>query len=425
MTNFSVSDAEIDEVVRLRGEGKSQNQIAKMLGVTRNVVRWRLDAAAHVESSGKSRSTYKLGGDPKDRRIVALADEVKRLKREIELQHRSSIDEDEVRDIIGTLSIAPCEPPKWLVGARRARSGISTPEVPATSWADWHVGEVVKPSEVNGVNEYNLAIMEKRVRRLVERTIRLSQEHGPGNYPGIVINLIGDMVSGWLHDELIETDEETPLQCALRVRDLLVWALQAMADEFGHVYAPAVCGNHGRMTARPQFKALVYKNYDWLIYEMVKRALKDRKDDRIQIDVRPANEVFYRIWDVAYLAAHGDMLGVKGGDGIIGSIGPITRGEIKTRGRTSSSGMPFDMLVIGHWHQPLWLPRTIVANTLKGFCQFAKNALSATPTPASQPLWFNHPRYGITSRWEVKLEPAIAKDKTEWVSVFDPVAKAA
>jgi hypothetical protein len=40
-----------------------------------------------------------------------------------------------------------------------------------------------------------------------------------------------------------------------------------------------------------------------------------------------ANDVHYRVYGVRFLLNHGDMLGVKGGDGIIGAIGPIMRGE--------------------------------------------------------------------------------------------------
>jgi len=134
------------------------------------------------------------------------------------------------------------------------------------------------------------------------------------------------------------------------------------------------------------------------------------------IDNRPSNEVYYRIHNQRYLAMHGDMLGVKGGDGIIGAIGPIMRGEIKTRGQATSTGRDYDILLIGHWHQALWLPRAIVANTLKGFDEYAKNALRAPPSEPSQPLWFVHPKRGITSRWDVKVEEPAENTDSTWVS---------
>jgi hypothetical protein len=39
------------------------------------------------------------------------------------------------------------------------------------------------------------------------------------------------------------------------------------------------------------------------------------------------NDVHYRVYALRFLFNHGDTLGVKGGDGIIGAIGPIMRGE--------------------------------------------------------------------------------------------------
>jgi hypothetical protein len=37
---------------------------------------------------------------------------------------------------------------------------------------------------------------EARVHKLFDKTIYLASEHHTGNYPGIVVNLVGDMVSG-------------------------------------------------------------------------------------------------------------------------------------------------------------------------------------------------------------------------------------
>lgn len=367
-----------------------------------------------------------LGGSAHDRTIVGLRDEVSRLKRELETAHRNALSEDAVREIIGSLAKSPVSPPDWTIKVAPRKHGKSTPEVPVTSWADWHGAEVVSREQLNGVNEFNVDVMDQRVRRLVTRTVKLAKEHGPGTYPGVVVNLIGDFVSGGLHPELLKTDEEAVLPAVLRVRDLMLWGLTTLADHFGKVYAPAVCGNHGRNTQKPEFKDYVFKNYDWLLYQMLIRALRDRKDDRVVIDVRPSNEVYYRVFDKRCLTMHGDMMGVKGGDGIIGAIGPIMRGEIKVRGWADSVGIPYDHVDIGHWHQSLFLPRCTVSNTLKGYCEFAKNALRAPISEPSQPLRFHHPLYGITSRWEVKVnEYAGESRKHEWVSVFDPGKAAA
>lgn len=355
-----------------------------------------------------------MGGTPQDRKIVELTDEVSRLRRELLSAHRDSLDEEAVKTLLGRLGTAAEVPPDWLIETRKAGSKDRTPEVPVAIWSDWHVGEVVSRAETSGVNEFDLAIAERRIRALVEATINLCRHHGPGQYPGMVINLLGDFISGALHPELLRTDEEEVIPAALRVRDLLVWALERMLAEFKRLYVPCTSGNHGRQTPKPELKRYVYKNFDWLIYQLLARHFEGRKD--IVFDIPSSNEAHYRVFGLRFLAVHGDMLGVKGGDGIIGSIGPIMRGEIKTRGRSTSSGRDYDVLLMGHWHQQLWLPRAIVANSLKGFDEYAKNALSAPPSEPSQPLFFIHPRRGITSRWEVKVETPGTSGEAAWVS---------
>src|SRR6266403_1964024 len=252
----------------------------------------------------------------KDQVIHKQANEIGLLKRSLKRAHQRALEDREIRKILHVLGDAPVKAPKWLVADFR-KVGQGSPEVLQTIWSDWHGAEVVSFAETDGTNEYNLAIMEARVKRLVERSIGLAKEHGPDRIAGAVVNLLGDFVSGGLHPELLKTDEEEILPVVLRIVELLKWALTQMADAFGHIYCPCTAGNHGRNTHKPEFKRYVFKNYDYLIYKLLEREFKNAGDDRVVFDIRPANQVFYRVWDQRYLAMHGDMLGVKGGDGII------------------------------------------------------------------------------------------------------------
>lgn len=342
---------------------------------------------------------------------VSLADEVSRLRAQLKEAVRADLDADAMRRMVGSIASAPADPPDWLIAAPHA-SGAA--EVPVTIWSDWHGGEKVDLRETNGVNAFDAEVLERRVRRLVETTIHLLKVHGPGRYPGIVINLLGDLISGALHPELAKTDDMTSIQSALRVRDLLVWALDRMIAEFGRVFCPCASGNHARNTQKPEFKRLVFNSFDWLIYELLKRHYAGRPEI---VFLNPdSNEALYRVHNVRYLAMHGDMLGVKGGDGIIGSIGPIMRGSMKVGKQASAIGRDFDRLLLGHWHQPLMLPGITVANALKGFDEFAAKALRAPPSVPSQPLWLVHPKWGQTAYREVWLEDPPHASPSEWIS---------
>ncbi len=413
-----LGEAEAERIRLALARNPNISQVAREIGVERSTVRRIRDRAgegAAKEPGPQPSAAFRLGGSPESRRIVQLEDENRRLRGELKAAHRIALDEEAVREIIGVMAAAPSAPPDWLIRPARKRKGERTAEVPVCTWSDWHLGEVVSREETNGVNAYDLPTAERRIRALVANIISVCTRHGPGTYPGIVVNLLGDIVSGGLHPELAKTDAEEVMPAALRARDLLVWAFEEMIAAFGRVYVPCAAGNHGRNTVKPEYKRYVYKNFDWFIYQLLARHFEGRPE--IRFDIRESNEVRYRVFGQRYLAMHGDMLGVKGGDGIIGAIGPIMRGEVKTRGQAASSGRDYDVLVMGHWHQELWLPRAIVANALKGFDEYARLALRAIPSEPSQPLWFVHPRRGITSRWNVRVEaPPERAEGAEWVS---------
>ncbi len=356
--------------------------------------------------------------NPSDKRFTLLQDEIRELRDQLRKAHRASSTEEIIREIVGRIADAPRQPPKWITESPKRERHKPMPEVPITIWSDWHLGEIVERAEVNGFNSFNFEVAEIRVNRLIDTTIKLCRENHTGIYPGIVVNLLGDFVSGGIQPELLVTDEDEVIPCSLRAADWLIAGLKRFADEFGRVYVPCATGNHGRLTAKPEFKRYYRKNFDWLIIQIVARHFES--DKRIHFDIRPSNDVHYRVYGERYLACHGDMLGVRGGDGIIGSIGPIVRGEVKQAGQSQALGFGFDRLVIGHWHQRLWLPRAIVNNALKGFDEYAMKALGAKPDRPTQALWFVHPGHGQTAQRDVYLDDRPQR-VADWVSWKDKI----
>lgn len=334
-----------------------------------------------------------------ERYNVKLADENKRLREELKSVHRESLSADKVRkEILGLAERTPA-PPDWTV---RQKVGGS-PGIPTTVWSDWHYGEVVTSQGTNGVNEFNCEIAKRRCRLLVERLINLSYEHMVRpNYPGIVVALLGDIVSGEIHEELTWTNDRHNVAAVIEVVELLLWALREVAKAFGRVHVVCAPGNHGRLARRWHYKESVVRNLDWLVYCMLEKHLA--ADDRITFDIPENGEPMWRIYNMQYLGMHGHDLGVRGGDGIIGALGPIARGQVKVTNMQSQINRDFDHLVIGHWHQYISLPRITVNNSLKGYDEYARIALKATYSRPSQALWFTHPRHDITARWEILLD---------------------
>jgi len=135
------------------------------------------------------------------------------------------------------------------------------------------------------------------------------------------------------------------------------------------------------------------------------------------------NEVdaHFAIYGHRFMLTHGDTLGVKGGDGIIGALGPIARGAIKVGRSEAQCGRDFDTLLIGHYHT--YIPRgdavPVLANgSLIGYNEYARLLLRAGPTRPTQALAFIHPKRGITAQWPIYLDGAERRKpgSTAWCS---------
>lgn len=348
----------------------------------------------------------------KNNDILALKSNVARLQRDADTA-------EEIRRVIFNLSEHDPEPPAWtwkVGGPGEHRGG------PCTIWSDWHYSEVIDPSQVGGANKFNAAIAKKRAQKLVETTADLCYNHmGSANktYPGIVVCLGGDMISGVIHEELAESNDRTPMQAVNDLTDLLAGCIDTMATKFGKVFLPAVVGNHGRTTPKPRLKSAVFHSYDWGIYCNLARHFRGTKN--IQFMIPNETDARFNVFGHRYLLTHGDNLGVKGGDGIIGAIGPIMRGSMKVHASEAEIGRDFDTALICHWHQYITLPGLIVNNSLKGYDEYARLRLRAKYSRPSQALWFTHPQHGVTAHWQIYLEPKLnrkdaAKAWVEWQS---------
>lgn len=338
-------------------------------------------------------------------------------RRTIRALEREEDTAEKIRNVIFGLAEHNPEPPTWIVG----KGGkIGSRGVPITIWSDVHYSEVVLTDQVNGVNEYNNNIAKKRMFRLFDTTVDLAYNHmgrAKTEYPGIIVNLGGDMIGGDIHEELLATNDRTPQQAVDDMTDILAAGIEKMASAFGKVYCPAVVGNHGRSTKRSWMKNRAFTNYDWSIYCNLARYFK--KERHIQIDVPNGADAHFKCFGTRYMLTHGDALGVKGGDGIIGSIGPIMRGSMKIGLSEQQVGHDFDHLILCHWHQMLWLPNITVNNSVKGFDEFVHLGLRARYSRPSQAMWFQHPEHGITARWEVFLEgKRNAIESKEWVTWY-------
>jgi hypothetical protein len=337
-----------------------------------------------------------------------LQDEVRELRARLTLKEKESLTDDYVKAKILGLASSPVEPPKWLNPSKVARSGLM---VPTLMLSDLHWGETVYPTQVNGVNEYSIAIAQRRLRTAIERTVDLCKLHMVDpHYPGIVCALGGDMLSGDIHEELSESNDLPVMPAMLDLFGCLIWAVGRLADEFGKVFIPCVTGNHGRNTRKPRAKSRNYSNFDWLLYQFLARHFA--ADKRVQFHIPDGSDAHWSVFGHRYCLTHGDQF--RGGDGMIGALGPIIRGDHKKRSRNGQIELGYDTLLLGHWHQLIQLQRLIVNGSLKGYDEYAASGNFGFEPP-QQALWLTHSQRGITFSMPVHVEDRKKPVVQEWV----------
>ncbi len=232
---------------------------------------------------------------------------------------------------------------------RKPVKGYSAPKHKSKSdataivfFSDWHVGEVVKPDQSNGLNEYNTDIAEKRAKAVTERALMmLEHERGLANIDRIIVCLGGDFMTGWLHPENEQTNALGPIEEALFAGDLLEKTLRTFQEKSGckSVTIPTCIGNHGRITKKMQAANASETNHETGIYLHLRRRFPDW-DWRI-------SKSYHKLVQVAEYRLrfhHGDAIRYQGGIG--GMTVPVIRRILRV-----NNGIKADYDMFGHLHQ--------------------------------------------------------------------------
>lgn len=304
--------------------------------------------------------------------------------------------------------------PAWTVEVAPKRSGTTDPGIPTLLCSDWHFGERVDPAQIGGVNEYDMDIARRRVLTLTSKTINLLDNHTVGRVRGIVVPLLGDMITGDIHEELRATNDVPTLEAFVGLFDSAHAMIASFAEHYGRVFVPCASGNHGRLTQKIQCKDRNATNLDWLLYTMLAKKFAD--DERVRFSIPAGPEVEWSVLGHRYLGHHGDR--ARGGDGMIGFIGPVKRMDHKLRSLKGQIGASYDTQLLGHFHQYLMTTRYIANGSLVGYNEYAlANAFEYEPP--QQALWMTTevgPTISMPVFCDEKFKTRKMVDNREWAS---------
>lgn len=230
--------------------------------------------------------------------------------------------------------------------------------------SDWHADEVVKPSTVLGKNEYNRDIAEKRIKNFFSNAIYMVKKKPVDN---LVVGLIGDMIGGYIHDELAQTNSMSPMQGIQFVKTLVISGLKAIHDELPDlqkIVVVGICGNHTRTTKKMQFANGFAMNHEYFMYKDIEQTLTLMGLTKFEFIIPESEFAYLDIYGKKILFCHGHQFRSAGG------IGGIYPSMFKWYAKLNQT-IKIDKAFIGHYHQMIYTKEVCVNGSLKGFDAFA------------------------------------------------------
>lgn len=324
--------------------------------------------------------------------VKKLKDNILQLQKDLREVERQALTSNHLSDMIHGMKVHEFGGvPEWL---KQKKGSDKTHGIPCLFLSDIHFDEYVDPAQVGFTNEYSREVATKRIQHTFNTSIDIlfNRTKNP-SYDGMVIALGGDMLSGNIHEELAETNEDAIQRSLLALTDLLIDGIELHLKYFNKIFIPCVVGNHGRHHKKKRMKNKVFDNYEWLIYQFIARHFKN--DDRVQMMIPDGPDAIFQVYDQKFLLTHGDQF--RGGNAIAGIFSPLMLGFHRKQKKQASINKSFDVMMVGHFHQYVHTNQLIINGSIKGYDEFANECNFAFERP-QQALFINHPTNGMVFR---------------------------
>jgi len=257
--------------------------------------------------------------------------------------------------------------------------------------SDWHIGERVLPETVNYVNEFDFEIAKERLQRLFSKVyFHLSELKRTRNLQELVVWVGGDIIGGYIHEELMENNCLSPQEEVNNARGILVEAIEGLRDLDIPIQVVCNWGNHGRATKEKKYATAAANNNEWLLYSTLEDLFNRLQYDDVNWHVSKSYYSFIDIYGYRIRFHHGD--GIK----VNPSSNMNNRVQKKVKELNKIISADFD--VFGHFHS-LTLGKNFLCNgSLIGPNGFSHH-LGFPAEPPKQCLFTVDSQYGFDSEF--------------------------
>lgn len=273
------------------------------------------------------------------------------------------------------LSSEPLKPIK----RREFKSGMREATAVALL-SDMHVEERVLATDTPTGNVYNLDVADLRLARFftgVEWLI--NKERATSKIRDLILWFGGDLASGHIHEENVETSAFPPIAAMLWLQPRLYSGVLQLKKRLGleRILIPCSYGNHGRDTKKPRRATGAHHSYEWGMYQQLAQLFKGQ--DGIEVLANPSAHQYLTAYDFELHFHHGDETNYQGGvGGITIPVNKAVAAWDKVR--------RCDFHHFGHWHQYIDLGNWVGNGSGIGYNAYAMS-IKASPEPPQQAFY--------------------------------------
>lgn len=267
-------------------------------------------------------------------------------------------------------------------------------------FSDAHIGEEINLEETGGLNSYDFDIFVKRYQFYIDTVIDLVKDKLKGyDIKKLNIAMLGDNVSGIIHEELKETSRLDIVSQVFNGAYVVAQGIRDLAQNFEEIDIFGVPGTHGRMTEKKRYKQR-YVSWDYVFYCILTLLLKDIHNIKTYFP-----KCFFLqkvINNHNFLFLHGDDIQMwmnvpwYGIDRMVARFNEVLEQRIEN-------------VIMGHFHNSASLQKIsgekILNGSFSGANEFSLGKLFTGNKPV-QKIMGVHKKYGISWSYSIKLEDA-------------------
>lgn len=150
-------------------------------------------------------------------------------------------------------------------------------------------------------NKFDTEVLKKRLADYLNQLFTIQKRHNSEN----CYVVIGEIMSGLIHDTLRIENNENVIQQFISVSSLISDVLAEMSGPFNDVYVYVTPGNHSRVVANKN-ESLRGENFDLLLPHYLKASLQNLRNIHINDNLKDCDVAMFDVRGNHVFSSHGD-----------------------------------------------------------------------------------------------------------------------